>query len=77
MSAEDLKRQALALNPLERAGLIEALLASFDADARIAVDEAWAREAEDRIDAFDAGAVKAITLEDAKARFKRSEAPNT
>ena len=62
--------KALALPPVERAGLIEELLASFDRPARAAVDAACAEEAESRIEAHDRGQLSAIPLEDVVARIK-------
>lgn len=61
--------EALSLPPLERAGLIEELLASFDRYSRAAVDRTWAIEAERRIDAFDAGETTAISLDESRARI--------
>ena len=61
--------EALSLPPLERAGLIEELLASFDRHSRAAVDRAWSLEAERRIDAYDAGQTTAISLEESRARI--------
>ena len=49
---------ALALSPVERAELVEELLSSFDFPARADVDSLWAREAEDRIDAYEKGELK-------------------
>ena len=49
---------ALALPPVERAELVEELLSSFDFPARADVDALWAREAEDRIDAYEKGELK-------------------
>ena len=46
---------ALALPPVERAELVEEILSSFDFPARADVDALWAREAEDRIDAYEGG----------------------
>jgi len=60
---------ALTLPPVERIELIEHLhfsLASFDLKKRI--DTLWAKEAEDRISAFENGELKAIP---AKAVFKK------
>ena len=54
---------ALALTPMEKASLIEELLASFDRQSRDSVDAAWALEAEDRIDAHDRGEISAVSLE--------------
>ena len=67
--AQNIVEEALALPPLDRAGLIERLLASFDQQSRTAIDTAWAVEAEKRIDAYDAGRTEAISLSESKARI--------
>lgn len=55
--------QALQLTPVQRAELIESLLASFDS-RRKSIDSKWAEEAERRIDAFDRGEVEAIPADE-------------
>ena len=50
---------ALELPPVERAELVEEIMSSFDFPARAEVDALWAREVEDRIDAFEKGRLKA------------------
>ncbi len=50
---------ALALPDVERAAIVESLLASLDRPEAI-IDESWAEEAEKRLAAFDAGRIKAI-----------------
>ena len=67
--AQDILEEALALPPLERAGLIEKLLASFDRQSRIAVDTAWAIVAEGRIDAYEAGKTETLSLAESKERI--------
>lgn len=63
VSTEQLRNDALALPPVERAALAEALLSSLDRpDPQI--DALWAREAEDRLAAFEAGERDAIPAED-------------
>jgi putative addiction module component (TIGR02574 family) len=49
---------ALNLPPVERAELVEEILSSFDFPARPEVDALWAREAEDRLDAYERGELK-------------------
>ncbi len=66
-----LVNQALALPPLERAGLIEELLDSFDVHSRKLIDSAWAVEAEKRIDLHEAGDMPAISLADSRERINR------
>ena len=55
--------QALAMSPLEKAVLIEKLIQSFDQENQKAVDQAWATEAESRIDAYEAGKISARPFE--------------
>ena len=62
-------KEALALKPAEKAELIDKLLSSLDKpDAEI--DDLWAKEAESRIDAYERGAIKAVTLEKVLERYK-------
>ena len=64
---------ALKLSPIERAELIEKLLASFSFPDRKAIDELWAAEAEDRIDAYERGEIKSRTAAEVFARIERGE----
>ena len=62
-------KDALSLKPAEKAELIDKLLSSLDKpDAEL--EAAWAKEAESRIDAYERGALKAITLERVLERYK-------
>ena len=56
--ADQILLDALKLTPVERAELVEHLLESFSFPDRKAIDEAWATEAEARIDAHDQGELK-------------------
>jgi putative addiction module component (TIGR02574 family) len=47
--------ESLKLNPVERAELIEQILSSFEFPDREEVDAAWAKEAEERVDAYERG----------------------
>lgn len=67
--ARSVINEALALPPLERAGLIEELLASFDQHSRSAIDSVWATEAERRIDAYNAGETTTLSLSESRARI--------
>lgn len=53
--AEQVLDGALHLPPVERAELVERILASFTFPTRSDIDAAWSWEAEDRIDAYEAG----------------------
>ena len=52
--------KAIHLPPVERAELVEQILSSFNFPSRNEIDALWAKEAEDRIDAYDQGKIKAI-----------------
>lgn len=73
--ARTVMNEALGLPPLERAGLIEELLSSFDRHSRAAVDKVWAIEAERRIDAYDAGETTAISLSESRTRIPLNRSP--
>lgn len=62
MSNQSLRILAEALNlpPVERAELVERILASFTFPERKKVDTAWAAEVEDRIDAFDRNEIDSL-----------------
>jgi putative addiction module component (TIGR02574 family) len=61
-------KQALNLDSVERAELIEALVRSFDEASEGKIDAMWAKEAQSRINAYDAGQ---ICADSAKAVFER------
>lgn len=61
--------EAMTLSPVDRACLIEQLLASFDVVSRHTVDELWATETESRLHAFDKGEIKSVSLQTARARI--------
>lgn len=57
--------EALSLPPAERAELADRLLTSLDAPPNRRIDELWAQEAEDRLDAFERGEIKAVSAKEA------------
>ncbi len=58
-SLRDSKLDTMALPAIDRAALVESLLASLD-QPDASIDQSWAVEAEERLAAFDAGQMKAI-----------------
>jgi putative addiction module component (TIGR02574 family) len=58
-ATQNLLDTAVHLPPSERAELVEGILSSFDTPERRANDAAWAREAEDRLAAFNRGEIAA------------------
>ncbi|MFW5711341.1 MAG: addiction module protein [bacterium] len=69
VDTDTLFKEALALNPKERAELIDKLLSSFD-NLDTQVDALWAQEAEDRIKAYEQGKMRAVSLEDVLRKYK-------
>ena len=61
-STENIFKEALTLNPSEKAKLIDKLIASLDKPDK-EIDDLWAKEVEERIDAHDQGKIKTISLE--------------
>ena len=59
----EILNEALSLPPTERAEIAERLLSSLDIPDRQRIDALWAREAEDRLDAYERGEIKAIPAE--------------
>jgi len=49
--------EALELPPTERAELVDQLLSSFELPSRKKIDDLWAKEVEDRIDAYERGEI--------------------
>ncbi|MBW1901070.1 MAG: addiction module protein [Deltaproteobacteria bacterium] len=62
-------KEVLTLKPSQKAQLIDKLLSSLDKPDR-EIDELWANEAEDRIDAYDQGEIKAIPLKKVLEKYK-------
>jgi len=65
--------KALDLPPLERAELVEQILASFDFPARKEIDALWAKEIEDRIDAYERGDIGAVPAKDVFDKIDRQQ----
>ena len=51
------------MRPAEKAELIDKLLSSLDKPDK-ELDELWAKEAEDRVEAYEQGKIKALTLKE-------------
>ena len=59
-TTEEIIAAALKLPPESKAKLADELLASLDGPEQTEIDDAWAVEAERRIDDYDAGGIKTI-----------------
>ena len=66
---DNILKEALTLKPSEKAQLIDKLISSLDKSDK-EIDALWAREAEDRIDAYDQGKIKAISLEKVLQKYR-------
>ena len=62
---------ALRLRPIERAELIEKLFSSFEFPSRKQIDALWAREVENRLDAFEKGKIKTIPTREVFRRIDK------
>ncbi len=58
--SQQILREALELAPVDRAELVEQILASFEFPARQDIDDLWAQEVEDRIDAYERGEIESL-----------------
>ncbi len=64
MGIKKILAEALELPPIERASLVEKIILSFNIPDRDLIDQLWANEVEDRINAFESNKIKAIDAED-------------
>ncbi|OGQ95142.1 MAG: addiction module protein [Deltaproteobacteria bacterium RIFOXYD12_FULL_57_12] len=71
--AQQVLRDALKLSPVERAELVESILASFSFAERQSIDKLWAVEVEDRIDAYESGELKSRPAAEVFARLERGD----
>jgi putative addiction module component (TIGR02574 family) len=67
--------EALDLPQVERAELVEEIMSSFDFPARAEIDALWAREAEDRIDAYEQGELKARSADEVIRSIDQPDKP--
>jgi len=68
-ATDNVFKEALTLKPSEKAQLIDKLISSLDKPDR-EINELWAKEAEDRIDAYDQGKLKAVSLEKVLQKYR-------
>ena len=73
-SSEQILKEALALPLRERAELLERLLGTFQSPPDARLDELWAREGEDRLDAFERGELRAVPAEEVFDRIRQRRA---
>ena len=61
--SKEILKKALGLSPSEKTELIDKLLSSLEKPDS-ALDELWAKEAEDRIDAYEKGQLRALSIKE-------------
>ena len=67
--SDQILKEALNLTPEKRVELIEKLLISLDKPDK-ELDELWAEEAESRIDAYERGEIKPLTIQEVIEKYK-------
>jgi len=73
-NADKIFQEALNLPLKDRAEVLERLLATFHQPPDPELDQLWAREAEDRLDAYDRGELGSVSAEEVFARIDRQRA---
>ena len=67
----ELLKELLVLSPQEKASIIDELLKSLDKpDAEI--DKLWKQESEARIDAYEKGQLKSVSIEEVFSKYKKT-----
>ena len=69
-TTKNILKQALKLPPIDRALLVEHILSSFELPERKNIDDLWAKEAEDRINAYDKGLISSTPAKDIFKKLK-------
>lgn len=67
--AERIFKEASMLKSSEKAQLIDKLISSLDKSDND-IDELWKKEAEDRINAYEQGKIKAVSLEKVLQKYR-------
>jgi len=73
VQTQQVLERAVRLPPVDRAELVEQILSSFDRPSREEIDALWAKEAEDRIDSYDQGKIKAIPASQVFEKINRQK----
>jgi len=70
MTIDELKREALQLDPSTRASLARDLLESLDDLSEAEIEQLWLEEAERRHHQIVSGAVETVSMEEALSRAR-------
>jgi putative addiction module component (TIGR02574 family) len=67
--SKEILRKAMDLTPSEKAELIDKLMSSLEKPDRD-LDELWAKEAENRIDAYEKGELRALSIKEVLEKYR-------
>lgn len=73
MTIDELKREALQLDPSTRASLARDLLASLDDLSEAEIEQLWLEEAERRHHQIVSGAVETVSMEEALSTARAAQ----
>jgi putative addiction module component (TIGR02574 family) len=66
---EEILKEAISLRPSEQARLVDHLIFFLDKpDSEL--DKLWSEEAESRLDAYNSGKLKAVSLDEVLSKYK-------
>lgn len=69
-NTEELLKEALSLNPVEKAKLVEELMASLDQPDQ-EIDALWIKESEKRLKSYHKGELKSVTLKQVLSKYTK------
>ena len=68
-TTKDILEQAISLQPIEKAELVDTLISSLDKSDN-SLDLLWATEAESRLSAYKNGKLKSVSLDEVLSKYK-------
>jgi len=68
-TAKDILKEAILLEPTEKAKLVDQLITSLDKPDE-ELDKLWAEEAESRLTAYKQGKLKTVSVEEVLSKYK-------
>jgi putative addiction module component (TIGR02574 family) len=63
MQKEELLKEIFELSPVDKASIVDRILTSFEFSNNNEIEKAWIEEAENRIDNYKLGKIKAVPAE--------------
>ena len=65
---KDIFKQAISLQPIEKAELVDSLISSLD-KSDSTLDQHWAFEAESRLTAYKNGKLKSVSIDEVLSKY--------